>query len=41
MYEIAMKELKKNKAVLKDNKFEEKLKEWPDLLYKIIVSMSQ
>merc|ERR1711874_587947 len=38
MYDIAMKELKKNKAVLKDEKFEEKLKGWPDLLYKIIVS---
>ena len=40
MYEIAMKELKKNKSILKDNKFSEKVKEWPELLYKIIVSIS-
>ena len=40
MYEIAMKELKMNKGILKDNEFEEKVKEWPDLLYKITVSIS-
>ena len=38
MYDIAMKELKKNKGILKNEKFEEKVKEWPELLYKIIVS---
>ena len=37
MYEIAVEKLKENKGMLKEKKFEEKLKEWPDLLYRIIV----
>ena len=39
MYDIAMNLLKNNKGVWKDKKFQEKLKEWPDLLYKIIISI--
>ena len=38
MYEIAIWKLKKNRRILKDKKFEEKVREWPELLYKIIVS---
>ena len=40
MYEIAMKELKKNNGILNDKRFEGKVKAWPDLLCKIIVSIS-
>ena len=36
MFDIAMEKLKENKGMLKDKKFEEKIKEWPDLLYRII-----
>ena len=38
LYEIAMKELKENKEILKDKTFEDKLMDWPQLLYKIIIS---
>ena len=37
MFDIAVEKLKENKGMLKDRKFEEKIKEWPDLLYRIIV----
>ena len=37
MFDIAMEKLKENKGMLKDIKFVEKIKEWPDLLYRIIV----
>ena len=38
MYDIAMKELKKNKNIREEEVFEGKMKKWPELLYKIIVS---
>ena len=38
MYDIAIEQLKKNKSLMKDKRFEEKVLEWPKLLYKIMVS---
>ena len=38
MYDIAMKELKKNKNIWKEEVFEGKMKKWPELLCKLIVS---
>jgi len=40
MYDIAMTKLKKNKEILKKEAFKEKVKDWPDLLYRITVSIS-
>ena len=37
MFDIAVEKLKENKGMLKDRKFEEKIYEWPDLLYRILV----
>ena len=41
VYEITVGKLKKNKGMLKDGKFEEKLTKLPKLLYKIIVSSNE
>ena len=38
LYEIAINQLKGNKEILKDKRFEDKLMDWPQLLYKIIIS---
>ena len=40
MYEFAIDQLKKNKGILKDKQFEEKLKQFPEVLYKITVAIS-
>ena len=40
MYEFAIDQLKKKKGILKDKQFEEKLKQFPEVLYKIIVAIS-
>ena len=41
LYDIAMEKFKKNKKMLKDKKFEEKVKKYPDLLYKLFVSTNE
>ena len=38
LYDIAMEKFKKNKEMLKDRKFEEKVKKYPELLYRMFVS---
>ena len=40
MYEFAIDQLKKKKGILKDKQFEEKLKQFPEVLYKITVAIS-
>ena len=40
MYEFAIDQLKKNKGILKDKQFEEKLKQFPEVLFKITVAIS-